>query len=100
MRNNVAALADKVYVLRGSTGSYDDVYTWLVCAYLTKHDAEMHREAAQKRATEIVENAETTADLDAPNKWDAGMIIAAGSNVVYSVYEVPLRTTMMEYVNG
>jgi hypothetical protein len=95
MNNNVAALADKVYVLRGSTGSYDDVYDWLVCAYLTKHDAEMHREAAQKRATEIVENAETVDDLDVPNEWDAGMTIAAGCNVAYSVYEVPLRTTMI-----
>ena len=91
---------DKVYVLRGSTGNYDDVYEWLVCAYPTKHDAEMHREAAQKRATEIVENAETVADLDAPNEWDAGMTTSAGCNVYYSVYEVPLRTTMMEYANG
>ena len=86
---------DKVYVVRGSCGSYDDRYEWLVCAYPTQREAEKHCIAAQSRATEIYDASNRFSKKLGINEWDAHMWLDMGC-AYYRVVEVPYRETMKE----
>ena len=86
---------DKVYVVRGSCGSYDDRYEWLVCAYPAQREAEKHCIAAQSRATEIYEASNQLSNEPGINEWDAHMCLDIGG-AHYGVEEVPYRETMKE----
>lgn len=80
----------KIYIVRGSTGEYDDWKCWPVAAYLDKENAELHAELAQKRAAELIKQRQTR-DLVAEdrNEFDPGGDMDYTGNV-YIVQEVPL----------
>jgi hypothetical protein len=86
---------DKVYVVRGSCGSYDDRYEWLVFAYPTQREAEKHCIAAQSRATKIYDASDQLSKELGVNEWDANMCLDYGG-AYYRVDEVPYRETMKE----
>jgi hypothetical protein len=86
---------DKVYVVRGSCGSYEDHYEWLVFVYPTKREAEKHRIAAQSSATEIYEASDQLRKEPGINEWDAHMCLDFGG-AYYRVEEVSYRETMKE----
>ena len=44
----------KIYIIMGSTGEYEDYYTWIVCAYSDREKAMKRLLSAQSRANEIV----------------------------------------------
>lgn len=85
----------KVYVVRGSCGSYEDRYEWLVFAYPTKREADKHMAAAQSRATEIYKASNMLRNELGINEWDSGMMMDMGG-AYYTVDEVSYRETMKE----
>ena len=89
---------DKVYVVRGSCGSYEDRWEWLVFTYPTQREAEKHCIAAQSRATEIYEASNRLSKEPGINEWDANMcnICFDMGGAYYRVDEVPYRETMKE----
>jgi hypothetical protein len=86
---------DKVYVVMGSCGSYEDRYEWTVCAYPNQREADKHRAAAQHRATVIYEASKIGRKRIGINEWDAEMCLDFGG-AYYKVVEVHYRETMKE----
>lgn len=79
----------KIYIVVGETGRYPgDDYTWNVCAFLSKEEAEKRLELVQKEADRIVEEANPSSCYE-DNIYDEYMLII-DDVVNYSIDEIEL----------
>lgn len=90
---------ERLYLVGGASGTYEDYRTWSVCAYVNPDEAERHRERAQAWAdAEDVRFQRRLDDWDGEkpvnrgrSPYDRQYAINAGE-VHYYVEEVPTRT--------
>lgn len=62
---------NRIYVVAGSTGEYDDYREWPVCYYANREAAEMHVTLAQKEADELFKKyGKYGTPPDGANKYD------------------------------
>lgn len=80
-----------VYIVEGSTGSYDEADEWPVAAYMTEAAADEHVRLAATRARELTDAQPYymyDRHRDGTNEWDPNRQSIGGAH--YISYAVPL----------
>lgn len=82
-----------IFIVRGSTGEYDDWSVWSVGAYPNKKLAQKHADLATDRAKEIesicVKRGILFHDCNLRNQWDSDMDIDY-TGTTYDVYGIDI----------
>lgn len=92
---------EKIYIVHGSVGEYEDEEEWEVAAFRTQQEAHDLIVKAQARAEEIMNavsaldwknwhKMEASEDVSMRNDFDPEMVLKYRGNIRYSMHDVPL----------
>ena len=90
-------MAEKIYVVMGTTGEYSDRTEWTIAAYSDEEEAKKHVELATERALIEEANSEINGwDYQPKNDYDTGMQIDY-TGTGYYINEVELFVDVFQY---